>query len=66
MNDLNRRYREKFGLPCIVALKLHANRQSVMAEMARRLNNNQPEEIQNALQQIGHITRGRLDKMLHG
>jgi OHCU decarboxylase len=66
MNDLNRRYREKFGLPCIVALKLHANRQSVMAEMARRLNNNQPEEIQNALQQIGHITHGRLEKMLHG
>ena len=26
MNGLNRRYREKFGFPCIVALRLHANR----------------------------------------
>ncbi len=40
MNSLNRRYREKFGFPCIVALRLHANRASVMDEMARRLGNN--------------------------
>ena len=37
MNRLNRSYREKFGFPCIVALRLHADRVSVMAEMARRL-----------------------------
>ena len=66
MNELNRRYREKFGFPCIVALKLHRDRQSVMAEMERRSNNDQEEEIRNALQQIGHIARGRLEKMLNG
>jgi 2-oxo-4-hydroxy-4-carboxy-5-ureidoimidazoline decarboxylase len=66
MNELNRRYREKFGFPCIVALKLHRDRQSVMAEMARRSKNPQDEEIRNALQQIGHIARGRLEKMLNG
>ena len=66
MNDLNRRYREKFGFPCIVALKLHRDRHSVMAEMARRVENQQEEEIQNALEQIGHIARGRLEKMLNG
>ena len=66
MSDLNRRYREKFGFPCIVALKLHRDRQSVMAEMARRVENQQEEEIRNALEQIGHIARGRLERMLNG
>jgi OHCU decarboxylase len=64
MNDLNRRYRDKFGFPCIVALRLHANRASVMDEMARRLGNNAGTELAGALEQIGHITRGRLDKLL--
>jgi 2-oxo-4-hydroxy-4-carboxy-5-ureidoimidazoline decarboxylase len=64
MNGLNRRYREKFGFPCIVALRLHANRESVMREMERRLGNNAHTELAGALQQIGHITRGRLDKLL--
>lgn len=64
MSNLNRRYREKFGFPCIVALRLHANRASVMDEMARRLGNNAETELARALEQIGHITRGRLDKLL--
>ena len=64
MNGLNRRYREKFGFPCIVALRLHANRTSVMDEMERRLGNNAETELARALEQIGHITRGRLDKLL--
>lgn len=62
MAELNRRYREKFGFPCIVALRLHATRDSVIAEMARRLANDSETELRNALEQIGHITRGRLDK----
>jgi 2-oxo-4-hydroxy-4-carboxy-5-ureidoimidazoline decarboxylase len=66
MNRLNRSYREKFGFPCIVALRLHATRDSVMAEMARRLQNSAEEELSTALEQIGHITRGRLEKILHG
>jgi OHCU decarboxylase len=63
MNGLNRRYREKFGFPCIVALRLHANRESVMREMERRLGNNAATELANALEQIGHISRGRLEKL---
>ena len=66
MNGLNRRYREKFGFPCIVALRLHANRQSVMREMERRLGNNADTELASALEQIAHITRGRLEKIVHG
>jgi OHCU decarboxylase len=66
MADLNRRYREKFGFPCIVALRLHRDRASVMAEMERRLANDRATELANALEQIGHITRGRLEKLLNG
>jgi len=66
MADLNRRYREKFGFPCIVALRLHATRDSVMAEMERRLANDKETEVRNAIEQIGHITRGRLEKLWAG
>ena len=64
MAELNRRYRQRFGFPCIVALRLHANRESVMAEMQRRLGNTQQAEMGGALEQIGHIARGRLDKIV--
>jgi chitin deacetylase len=66
MQELNRVYRDKFGFPCIVALRLHATRASVMAEMERRLGNNDETELRNALEQIGHITRGRLDRLSGG
>jgi len=66
MNRLNRSYREKFGFPCIVALRLHADRASVMAEMKRRLANDAPTERIGELGQIGHIARGRLEKILNG
>jgi OHCU decarboxylase len=66
MADLNRRYREKFGFPCIVALRLHRDRASVMAQMERRLANDRSTELANALEQIGHIARGRLEKLLNG
>ena len=66
MNRLNRSYREKFGFPCIVALRLHGTRESVMAEMARRLRNLPEAELSAAMEQIGHITRGRLEKILNG
>ncbi len=63
MQDLNRRYGEKFGFPCIVALRLHASRESVMREMQERLGNDRDTELRNALEQIRHITRGRLEKL---
>ena len=64
ISGINRRYREKFAFPCIVALKLHSDRASVLDEMERRLANRPDEELAAALEQIGHITRGRLDRML--
>ena len=62
IGELNRRYREKFGFPCVIALKLHASRASVLDEMERRLDHSLGEELGTALEQIGHITRGRLDR----
>jgi len=60
----NAAYREKFGFPCIVALRLHATRESVIAEMERRAGNDRAAELAAALDQIGHIARGRLDKLV--
>jgi 2-oxo-4-hydroxy-4-carboxy-5-ureidoimidazoline decarboxylase len=62
MAQLNRQYREKHGFPCIVALRLHATRAGVMAEMERRIGNDTAAELSAALEQIGHITQGRLQK----
>lgn len=61
---LNLRYREKFGFPCIVALKLHRTRDSVLQEMEQRLANDGDTEMANALTQIAHITHARLEKLL--
>jgi 2-oxo-4-hydroxy-4-carboxy-5-ureidoimidazoline decarboxylase len=66
MNRLNRSYREKFGFPCIVALRLHATRESVMQQMKERLANDRATELAKAFEQVTHITRGRLEKILNG
>ena len=63
MAEINRRYREKFGFPCIVALALHSSRSSVIAEMGRRLANDGDTELAAALEQVGHIGRGRLARI---
>jgi chitin deacetylase len=64
VSDINRRYRERFGFPVIVALALHRTRDTVISEMERRIANDADTEIANAMEQIGHITRGRLAKKL--
>lgn len=66
MKNLNTEYRAKFGFPCIVALRLHATREGAISEMRRRLGNGRETELKNALEQIGHITRGRLAELLNG
>jgi OHCU decarboxylase len=66
MAAVNRRYRDKFGFPCIVALRLHATRESVIAEMEQRTFNDEKTELNTALAQIGHIAHGRLSKLVGG
>ena len=63
MAEINLRYRGRFGFPCIVALTLHQSRDTVVAEMRRRIDGDRDSEIAAALDQIGHITRVRLDKI---
>jgi chitin deacetylase len=66
VSDVNRRYRDKFGMPLIVALALHADRASVMAEMERRTGSDVETEIAMAIEQISHITKARLAKKFAG
>ena len=61
---INLAYREKFGFPCIVALRLHATRATVIAEMERRIGNAVDTEIAAALGQIERISRGRLEALV--
>jgi 2-oxo-4-hydroxy-4-carboxy-5-ureidoimidazoline decarboxylase len=63
MAELNRRYREKFGFPCIIALRRHATRNTVLPEHERRLGNARAAEIRNCIEQVGFITRGRVAKL---
>ena len=61
----NAAYRERHGFPCIVALRLHDHRDTVIAEMERRAASADSEaEIAAALGQIEAITRGRLDRLV--
>ena len=62
---LNQRYRDRFGFPCIIALALHADRGSVFSAFESRLGHDPVQEATMALEQIGHITRARLEKMFH-
>lgn len=64
MTELNRRYSAKFGFPCIIALARHGDRASVFAEFEQRLANDADDEVAGALAQIGHIARGRLEKLV--
>lgn len=58
--DINKRYREKFGFPCIVALALYKNREDVVAEMERRIGQDAETELATALTQVAHIAKARL------
>lgn len=62
--DINRRYRERHGFPCIVALARHATRASAVAEMARRAEADRAGEMAAAIEQVGHIARARLERMI--
>jgi 2-oxo-4-hydroxy-4-carboxy-5-ureidoimidazoline decarboxylase len=57
---LNTAYREKFGFPFIICVRL-TNKAGILAAMARRLANDRDAEIAEALAQIGEIVRLRLE-----
>jgi 2-oxo-4-hydroxy-4-carboxy-5-ureidoimidazoline decarboxylase len=62
IEDLNRRYRERFGFPFIAALRLHASLDSVLADGERRLTHDEVTERRIALEQVCEVMRGRLER----
>ena len=59
LQQLNQAYREKFGFPFIIAVK-HHSRESIFAELERRLENSDDQERQQALVEVAAIARLRL------
>jgi OHCU decarboxylase len=62
---LNAAYREKFGFPFIICVRLNT-KASILAAYAQRLTNNEPAERAETIAQIGLITRLRLEDLLNG
>ena len=59
---LNAAYRDKFGFPFIICVRL-TDKAGILAAMERRLSNDRETEIATALEQIGEIVRLRLKDM---
>ena len=57
---LNAAYRERFGFPFIICVRL-TDKAGILAAMERRLANDRDAEISEALAQIGEIVRLRLE-----
>ncbi|HST35018.1 MAG TPA: 2-oxo-4-hydroxy-4-carboxy-5-ureidoimidazoline decarboxylase [Allosphingosinicella sp.] len=59
-HKLNAAYRDKFGFPFIVCVRL-TDKAGILAAMERRLGNDRETEVATALEQIGEIVRLRLE-----
>jgi urate oxidase/2-oxo-4-hydroxy-4-carboxy-5-ureidoimidazoline decarboxylase len=59
--DLNRRYRERFGFPFIIAVRRHTQA-SILEAFERRLRHDAPAEVEQALAEIAAIARIRLEE----
>jgi 2-oxo-4-hydroxy-4-carboxy-5-ureidoimidazoline decarboxylase len=62
---LNAAYRQKFGFPFIICVRLNTAA-SILAAFAARLDNDAAAERQEAIKQIGLITQLRLQNLLEG
>jgi len=59
---LNAAYRDKFGFPFIICVRL-TDKAGILAAMERRLGNDRETEIATAIEQIGEIVRLRLESI---
>ena len=64
LDKLNRLYRERFGFPCIIALRLHRDLAGVFAAFEGRIAASPESELTANLEQIGDVMRGRLAALL--
>jgi 2-oxo-4-hydroxy-4-carboxy-5-ureidoimidazoline decarboxylase len=62
---LNADYRQRFGMPFIICVRRHT-RPSILSEFTRRLGNARVAERAAALEEVGHITRLRLNEVVDG
>ena len=62
---LNAAYRQRFGFPFIIAVRLN-DKTSILADMQARLANEQAGEIAEAIHQIGLISKLRLQDAVTG
>lgn len=60
--ELNRRYRERFGFPFIIAVR-GLNRAGILASFRHRINNDTPREFDTALEEIHKIAFWRLREL---
>jgi 2-oxo-4-hydroxy-4-carboxy-5-ureidoimidazoline decarboxylase len=63
ISDYNAAYKQKFGFPFIIAVRMHT-KEGIFFDFSRRLQNDTQTEYANDLQNVYAITRLRLDKML--
>jgi OHCU decarboxylase len=63
---MNEAYREKFGMPMIVAVREHNSKESILADAEARLEHSPPEEVETALAEISKIARFRLRNLVEG
>lgn len=63
ISDLNRRYREKFGFPFIIAVRQNT-KAGIFSEFERRLAHDRETELATCLGQVFVITRLRLDGLV--
>lgn len=64
LQDINQRYRARFGIPLIVALRLHNSLDSVLDSATTRLQHTPDQEWATALNQVCEVMRGRLQRAL--
>lgn len=64
LQALNARYRQRFGWPLLVALRLHADLDSVLQQAQARLLHEPAQERTVALQQVGEVMAGRVQRLL--
>ena len=62
VQQLNRRYREKFGFPFVMAVK-HRSKDEILAAFAARIGNGHEQELTTCLSEIYKIGRLRLDAL---
>lgn len=60
---LNSAYREKFYFPFVIAVKGH-DKESILAALEERLENEKEEEVGRSLKEIAKISRFRLEALL--